>query len=355
MRLSSPLALFNGSYIDDQPSGIGVVARELAGVLDSKLIRILDPNNKFKHNNIPIPNNLSPKHGTRGHLRRLLWTQNKLPNLLKQTGAKYLISPLPEAPLFRGIRSIVLVHDLIPLRYPQLTPLFSYHLIYVPLVVHRAFRVLCNSEATAREIHHRLKVPLNKIITIPLGYNSNTIYPLKLKRRPFFLVLGRHDPHKNIPRVIKAFSLLKSNQMELWFVGSQDPRYTPKLQKLAIELGVAHRCKWIPWVSDEEKLTLLNTCKCLIIASLWEGFGLPAIEAMACNTPVIASSRGALPEVIGDSGMLVNPVNPFSISDAMREIISDSTLVEKLINQGKDRIKKFQWTYSASIINNIIQ
>ncbi len=351
----SPLALFNGSYLDNKPSGIGVVAKDLATSLDKTLVQVLDPIGYFSKGSIQIPNNLSPRYGSKGHLRRLVWTQNKVPALIKKFKAEFFLSPLPEAPLFRDIKSIVLVHDLLPLRYPQLTPLLSYHLIYVPLVVHKATKILCNSEVTAKELHSRLKVPSKKILTIPLGYNSDKLYPLKLQRKPFFLVLGRHDPHKNISLILQSLSLLKDQEIELWFVGSQDKRYTPKLKKIAIDLCVNDRCKWIPWVSDEDRLILLNSCSSLIIASLWEGFGLPAIEAMACETPVIASNRGALPEVIGDAGLFIDPKNPFCLADAMKNILSDNLLVESLIAKGNERIKLYNWSNAASIVEKLLK
>ena len=355
MRSSAPLALYNASYIDDKPSGIGVVARDLAFSLDPELVQVLDPVGCFPDRGIQIPNNLSPKYGTKGHLRRLLWTQNRIPELIKQSKAEFLISPLPEAPLLRNINSIILVHDLLPLRYPQFTPLLSYHLIYVPLVVHNSVKVLCNSEATAKELNSRLKVPMRKIRIIPLGFDSNKLYPLKLKRKPFFLVLGRHDPHKNIANILIALSLLSLKDVELWFVGSHDKRYTPSLKRLASELGLEKRCKWIPWVSDHERLTLLNSCQSLIIGSLWEGFGLPAIEAMACEAPVIASCMGALPEVVGDAGLLIEPLNPASISDAMKNILSDQSLCNSLAERGKERIKKYTWDKAAAIVEKTLK
>ena len=355
MRVSSPLALYNGSYLDDMPSGIGVVARDLALSLDPELVHFLDPIGCLSDESIQIPNNLSPKYGTKGHLRRLIWTQNIIPDLLKKSKAEFLISPLPEAPLFRRVRSIVLVHDLLPLRYPQFSPLLSYHLIYVPLVVHNSAKVLCNSEATAQELNSRLKVPMRKINIIPLGFDSNKLYPLNLKRKPFFLVLGRHDPHKNIANILRALSLLSSTDVELWLVGTQDRRYTPSLKRLANELGLKDRCKWIPWVSDHERLILLNTCQSLIIASLWEGFGLPAIEAMACDTPVIASCKGALPEVVADAGLLINPFNPASITDAMKHILFDQTLCKCLIEKGRERTKQYSWDKAALCIESILK
>ncbi len=349
-----PLALFNGSYLGQKPTGIGVVARELVNALDPETVPLLDPQKGSRPGSIFIPNNLSPDFGTKGHFRRLIWTQTKLPALIKRTGHPILLSPLPEAPLLSGVRSIVLVHDLLPLRYPQVTPLLLYHLSYVPVVLHTAKRILCNSEATAREVNGRLGVPISKLTTIPLGFNSDKLHPLDISRKPFFLVLGRHDPHKNIARVIQALSFLKDKEIELWMVGPQDDRYTPSLKQKAKELGLLKRCRWIPWVTDEEKLKLLNQCQALIIASLWEGFGLPALEAMACNTPVISARAGALPEVVEDAGLIVDPMNSYEIADAMKQVILDMSLRQELIANGRQRLNTYTWDKSAGIILEII-
>ncbi len=351
---SSPLALFNGSYLGKKPTGIGVVAKELIKALDPNRFPLLDPLGGSREGSISIPNDLMPECGRMGHIRRLMWTQKKLPNLLKKTDAKFLLSPLPEAPIFVGCRSVVLAHDLLPLRYPQLTPLLAYHLIYVPIVLHNAEIILCNSVATAKEVHSRLKVPIKKIVTIPLGFDQGNLYPLGIEREAFFLVLGRHDPHKNLGRVLKAFALFKSGDMQLWFVGPHDYRYTPRLKALAEELRIADRVRWIPWVSDKERLQLLNKCQALVIASLWEGFGLPALEAMACNTPVIASNAGALPEVVADGGILVDPINITEIFEAMREVLLDGSLRERLISNGKERLKIYRWDLAANQIDTLL-
>ena len=118
-RSPGPLALFSGSYLGPKPTGIGVVARDLVAALDPALVPLLEPTAdpqggdapRLRPHSIPIPANLSPAHGRKGHLRRLLWTQHQLPTLLKAHGAPLLVSPLPEAPLLRGVRSVVLAHD----------------------------------------------------------------------------------------------------------------------------------------------------------------------------------------------------------------------------------------------------
>ncbi len=354
MSSSTPLALLNGSYLSSRPTGIGVVARELGNALDPKLVRLLDPLGGDRQGSVPIPKNLSPDDGRKGHLRRLIWTQRCLPNLLRTSGAQLLLSPLPESPLFKGVRSVVIAHDLLPLRQPQLSPLLAYHLAYVPLVLHRAVKVLCNSDATAREVHARLGVPIRKLVTIPLGFNASQLSPMNIKREPFFLVLGRHDPHKNLSLVLRAIALLPDKEFKLIFAGPHDRRYTPKLIKLADELGVAKRCTWIPWVSDYKKNYLLNTCQALVIPSLWEGFGLPALEAMACNTPVLSSMAGALPEVISDAGILFNPKDYKALADAMQQITIDGLLRGDLVQKGRLRLMAYSWERSARLVEKIL-
>ncbi|MBM5817657.1 MAG: glycosyltransferase family 4 protein [Cyanobacteria bacterium K_Offshore_surface_m2_239] len=355
--MSTPWALFNGSYLGAKPTGIGVVARDLVAALDPERVPLLDPLGGGRPGSLPIPATLSPAHGRRGHLARLLWTQNQLPRLLKATGAPLLLSPLPEAPLLRGVRSVVLAHDLLPLRHPQPGPLLAYHLAYVPLVLHRAVRVLCNSEATAREVRQRLGVPTRRLVPIRLGFDPGRLRPLGRQREPFFLALGRHDPHKNLARLLRAFAALRDpdGEIRLRLVGPPDDRATPRLQTLARELGIAVRCDWIPWVSDDERLELLNCCRALVMVSLWEGFGLPALEAMACATPVIAARAGALPEVVGDAALLVDPRDPTAIAAAMARLEREPGLAAALGQAGLERSQAFRWERTADEVTAVLR
>jgi glycosyltransferase involved in cell wall biosynthesis len=251
----------------------------------------------------------------------------------------------------------VLAHDLLPLRYPQLSPLLAYHLAYVPLVLHRAVRVLCNSEATAREVHGRLGVSARRLEPIRLGFDPGLLRPLGLERQPFFLVLGRHDPHKNLARLLRAFAELPDpgRELRLKLVGPHDRRTTPALQRLAAELGIASRCDWIPWVSNAERLELLNRCRALLMVSLWEGFGLPALEAMACGAPVIAARAGALPEVVGDAGLLVDPRRQEEIRDAMVAVGRETGLASRLAEAGPRRAASFRWDATSAQVTAVLE
>ena len=346
--------IFNGSYISKKNTGIGVVSKDLLNSLSSHEVTALIPKDIGMSGDIYIPNNLSPGHGFKSHFRRLYWLQQFVPQLMNSVKAEYFLSPLLEAPLFTNIKSIVLAHDLIPLRHPSISFLTLYHLTYIPLVLKQSKLILCNSISTANDLNRLYRVPKHKLYPIKLGFNNKKYYPIKKKRKRFFLIIGRHNPHKNLERVIKAFAYAKIFDYQLVFVGAFDKRYTPSLIKLIDELNLRHLCVWKGWVDDDEKLSLLTECHALIIASLWEGFGLPALEAMACATPVIASERGALPEVIGNYGYLVNPFKVESIASAMHAVISDKKCFEKALQEGPLRAESFNWFDTARKIEKII-
>ena len=347
--------VFNGSYLSKKNTGIGVVSEDLLNSLSSNNITTLIPQDIGIRGDIYIPNNLSPGQGFKSHLRRLYWLQKFVPRIMKKINAEYFLSPLLEAPLFTNVKSIVMAHDVIPLRYPSISFLTLYHLIYVPLILKQSKIILCNSISTANDLNTFYHVPLHKLFPIKLGFNNKKYYPIIKIRKKFFLIIGRHNPHKNLERVIKAFSLAKINNYKLVFVGSFDKRHTPNLMKIIDELNIRHLCIWKGWINDDEKLLLLNECQALIIASLWEGFGLPALEAMACGTPVIASERGALPEVLGGYGYLVNPFNIESIAIAMNSVINDKKCFEKALEEGPKRAASFNWVNTAKEIEKIIQ
>ena len=346
--------VFNGSYITKENTGIGVVSRDMVDALSANKITTLIPKDIGIKGDIYIPNDISPGRGCISHLRRLYWLQKDVPKIMKKLNAKYFLSPLLEAPLFINVNTIVLAHDLIPIRYPSLSFLTLYHLIYIPLILKQSKLILCNSVSTANDLNSFYKVPRDKLFPIKLGFNNHKYYPIKNNRKNFFLIIGRHNPHKNLARVIKAFSFAKLNNYKLIFVGAFDKRYTPSLFKIIDELNLRDSCEWKGWVDDEEKLLLLNECHALIIASLWEGFGLPALEAMACGTPVIASEKGALPEVIGDYGYLVNPFNIQSIAYAMHAVVNDKKCFEKALKEGPVRAASFKWVDTVRTIEKII-
>lgn len=321
-----------------------------------------------QYNYYPIPSNLTPEQGTKGHLRRLLWTQMQLPyiyQLRRRTppqASRLLFSPIPEAPLYSNCRYIVTVHDFIPLRFKRRSLLTPYHRYYIPQVLNQAQHIICNSNATAVDIIDFCHIPASKITPIPLAHDAahfrvgNSPDEGSALPCPYFVYIGRHDPHKNLHRIIAAFAALSGcRDYELWLAGTPDQRYTPKLKAQIEYLGITQQVKFLDYVPYSQLPRLLKNAIALVFPSLWEGFGLPVLEAMACGTPVITSNISSLPEVAGDGAILVNPYNTEEITAAMQTIATDSKLRSHLSTLGLIRANQFSWQNTGLATVEVLQ
>jgi glycosyltransferase involved in cell wall biosynthesis len=359
---SSPPLLVNLAMVGAKRTGIANYAVNLVSHLPLSGTLLLPPQKDgFSGTEIlpavPIPDNMSPDSGKFGHLRRLTWTQFCLPPLYQQHQSRLLFSPVPEAPLFSQCRSVVMVHDLIPLRFPDWrSPLLPYFRYYVPQVLAQAQHILCNSEATATEVHQTYGIPHHRLTAIPLAYDDTHFYPRNLPTQNYFLYLGRHDPHKNVSRIISAFAQLPQRQnYELWLVGGTDGRYTPTLQAQAAELGVAPQVKFLDYVAYRELPEVIGRAIALVFPSIWEGFGLPVLEAMACGTPVITSNLSALPEVAGEAALLVDPLEVKEIAVAMEQLVRDEAARSDLRESGLKQATHFSWKLTAQQTASVLQ
>ncbi|MEA5549974.1 glycosyltransferase family 1 protein [Anabaena cylindrica UHCC 0172] len=337
--------IINLSILFSQPTGISNYALNLFPYLKSLQPTLLTAKKYSDFNCYPVPNNLTPADGIKGHLRRLMWTQFQLPKIYKNLKSQLLFSPIPEAPLYSNCRFIIMSHDMIPLRFPKpFSPLTPYHRYYTPQVFQQAQHIICNSQATAKDITDFYQIPPNKITPIPLAHDRTHFRCLNLPTSNYFLYIGRQDPYKNLQRLITAFAALPNKgDYELWLAGPSDKRYTPLLQGQVAELGITHRVKFLNYVPYSELPKIINQAIALVFPSLWEGFGFPVLEAMACGTPVITSNVSSLPEVAGDAAILINPYNTREITAAMQAIINDSEMRKQLSQKGLKRANKFSW------------
>ena len=343
--IDSHQLIINLSIIFSQPTGISNYAKNIFPYLTSLNPTLLTSEKYPNYNCYSVPNNLTPADGTKGHLNRLIWTQFQLPKIYQKLKSQLLFSPLPEAPLYTNCRFIVMSHDMIPLRFPKrFSPLTPYHLYYVPQVLNQAQHIICNSHATAKDLVDFFHIPSNKITPIPLAYDSSHFQFLNLPTRNYFLYIGRQDPYKNLQRLITAFSALPNrNDYELWLAGPDDQRYSPLLEIQTQELGINHLVKFLNYVPYDELPIIINQAIALVFPTLWEGFGLPVLEAMACGTPVITSNISSLPEVAGDAAILINPYHIEEITAAMKMIINDSETRKQLSEKGLKRVNQFSW------------
>ncbi|MBF2001761.1 MAG: glycosyltransferase family 4 protein [Synechococcales cyanobacterium M58_A2018_015] len=367
----SKLAI-NLAFVGQKPTGLSTYALNLIPELPLPERTLLVPPSvapRFQgHGSLcRVPANLTAEQGKLGHLRRLIWTQQQLPRLCSRLRSKLLFSLVPEAPLWVGCPAVVMVHDLIPLRFPRWSsPLTAYFRVYVPQVLQQAQHILCNSTATARDLVEFYGVPAAKITAIPLAHDAQHFRLPEAAppppERPYFFYLGRHDPYKNLHRLIRAFAhLLHSSEhssereCDLWIAGSADPRYTPTLQQQAEQLGVSERVKFLDYVAYDQLPLVLHQAIALVYPSLWEGFGFPVLEAMACGTPVITSNLSSLPEVAGDAALLIDPYCEAELVAAMQQVWHDPATQQQLRSAGLARASQFRWSNTGHATAAVLQ
>ncbi|MBD2103179.1 glycosyltransferase family 1 protein [Leptolyngbya sp. FACHB-261] len=349
--------LVNLSFLLAQPTGTSTYALNLLPWLRPLNPTLLSAQPLPTYNCYSVPANQTAEQGAKGHFLRLAWTQWQLPKIYRSLGSPLLFSPIPEAPIFLGCRYIVTVHDLIPIRFPnQRSPLTAYFRYYVPQLLAQAQHILCNSLATARDLNDFFQVSAQKITPILLAHDSQHFTDLKLPKQNYFLYIGRHNTYKNLGRLVSAFAAVQRQfETELWIAGPLDRRYTPELMAQIQELGVTNQVKFLEYVPSNELPKLLNQALALVFPSLWEGFGLPVLEAMACGTPVITSNLSSLPEVTGDAALLIDPYNVAELVDAMRAIASDATLRSRLRTAGLARASQFSWAKTGQATNEVLK
>jgi alpha-1,3-rhamnosyl/mannosyltransferase len=253
---------------------------------------------------------------------------------------------------------VATVMDTIPLSHPEFIKTrsrFIKPLLWKKLTA-RANHIITISEFAKGEIINLMGFPEEKVTSIPLGVNERffTRVPEQeikkvLKRlsifRPFFLFLGSIQPRKNLLKMIQAHSILPNHlatQFPLVIAGKvawDDGQTLAAIQKGVLE----NRCIWLHYVSDIEKRALLQSAQGLVFASLYEGFGLPIIEAFASQVPVITSNRTSMPEVAGEAALIVDPLNIESIASAMNCLIENQNKVEQLKVLGLEKAKKYTW------------
>jgi glycosyltransferase involved in cell wall biosynthesis len=348
--------LINLSFLTTEPTGIGTYATNLFPELQKLEPTLLISQKIDNYNCYQIPETLTPDRGSKGQIDRILWTQFNLPQIYHKLRSHLIFSPLPEAPLYSGCRYIVTVHDLIPLRFPKrFSRLTAYCRYYIPQVLKQAEHIICDSQATVEDVANFFKIPAKKMTAIPLACDNINYRYLNLPTKNYFLYTGRHDSYKNLERLITAFANLPDrSNYELWLAGPPNA-YTPQLIAQVEELGLQALIKFLGYVPYAQLPVIMNQAIALVFPTLWEGFGLPILEAMACGTPVITSNLSSMPEVAGDAALLVNPYSVGEITAAMQAVATDSKLRSNLKTASLARADRFSWSKTGAATANILQ
>ncbi|MGB3138659.1 MAG: glycosyltransferase family 1 protein [Nodosilinea sp.] len=354
--MSEPSLLINLSFVPTKPTGLGVYALNLVQHLAIADSIILSDRDIAGYARIAPPRGTTTESGKAGHARRLWWTQTQVPKLYQQLNAKLLFSPIPEAPLWSQCQTVVTVHDLIPLHFPQRrSPLTLYFQHYLPQVIRQARHIICDSESTLRDIYHFFGKPPGQTAVVPLAYDDQHYQWLDLPRQPYFIYVGSHYTYKNLSRLITAFAQTKLPEFRLLIAGTADLRYTPPLETQVKEMGLGDRVQFLSYVPYNALPRLINQAIALVFPSLWEGFGLPVLEAMACGTPVITSNLSSLPEVAGDAAVLVNPYSVGELAEAMIAVATRLQLWDSLHQAGLEHVKRFSWKQTGRQTSDILR
>ena len=261
-------------------------------------------------------------------------------------------------------RSAVTIHDCIHLMFPQYLPnkaAYAYARASMWAAVKRSDCILTVSEASKRDILHFFNVAPEKIVVVYNAIDEQFwLAPAedevaRVRERyqldhQFVLYVGNIKPHKNLVRLIEAFDELRRTGLEdlkLLIIGDEISKL-PALRRAVHSHKLHKHVRFLGYVNDETLRTLYRLASLFVFPSLYEGFGLPPLEAMASGTPVVTSNQSSLPEVTGDAAVLVDPYDVSSIVDGMRRVLTDRTLADELRRRGPERAREFSWARSVA-------
>ncbi|MGC8837738.1 MAG: glycosyltransferase family 4 protein [Anaerolineae bacterium] len=291
---------------------------------------------------------------------RILWEQVAQPLALAREGVDLLHALAFVGPAACPCPFVVTVYDLSFLRFPEAFRPWNrlYLTLFTRLSVRRARRVIAISQHTKRDLIRWLGTPEEKVDVAPCGVGE-AFRPLpreqveafrKAKGLPpqFFLFVGTLEPRKNLPAALKALRYLldAGHAPYLVVVGGRGWGYAEALQSID-RLGLVDHVRLVGFVPTDELVLWYNAATALVYPSLYEGFGMPPLEAMACGLPVVASDRGALPEVVDEAGLLVDPTAPDQLAEALAQVGRDADLRASLRERGLARAQEASWRRTA--------
>jgi len=271
----------------------------------------------------------------------------------------FLSSDWTQPPAKRA-KLVTIVHDLVPWRYPKtLTKkIIATHYNRMKWVKKEVDAIVVDSQSTKNDLIKIVKIPKRKIYVIYPGIDKKRFYLQseekinQIKRKyglsNYILAVSTREPRKNFIRIIKAFKKLKKNEdLQLAIAGKYG--WGNNSSKLKVK-----NSKLLGYVPNEDLAPLYSGARCFVYPSLYEGFGLPILEAMACGCPVITSNISSMPEVAGEAAILINPRKSTEIIKAIDKIINSKKLAEKLSKKGIKQAKKFSWGKTAREVLDIM-
>ena len=287
--------------------------------------------------------------------------QQHLPRLGRRARIDLLHSLASTAPARGAFARVTTIHDLIYRRFPEAH--FGIRTlgmrVLVPLAARRSDRIIADSRSTAQDIERFLGVRPEKIDVIHLGYQDRPSLPvqaepeLEVRRRwglgdrPLVLTLSAKRPVKNLVRLLEALALLPVERRPVLMMPGYATPYEQHLRERAHGLGIEQDIRMPGWIPEEQVEGLWRSATCFVFPSLYEGFGLPVLEAMGRGVPVACSDRSSLPEVAGDAARFFDPEQPRAIADALELLLADERERAELVRLGFEQANRFTWAETA--------
>lgn len=306
--------------------------------------------------------------GARRRARRLRWLMSDVARVLPAEGVDVLFSPVQEGPLVGSVPSVVVMHDLTALKFPEaygkLTVAQTQWL--VPRMLRKAAAVVAVSESTRRDLLEIFRLDTGKLEVIGEGYDRAVFWPRGEAeveaakaahgiRGAYLLYAGTFSRHKNLGLVARALADLgpAGAGLSLVLVGRKDAGAYAEFEALAQQLGLAARVVTPGYVSRDELAALMSGAAAFVYPSRYEGFGLAPLEAMACGAPVVASKVASLPEVVGAGGVLVSSAQAGEWAEALRLVLGAPRV--EMATAARAQAAKFDWDDAASRLLDLLR
>jgi glycosyltransferase involved in cell wall biosynthesis len=298
-----------------------------------------------------------------------VWTHVRLSWEMATQPPDLLFVPSHVLPLVHPQHSVVTVHDLGYLYYPEAHTWFQNRYLRwsTRYNAKSALRVLADSEATRQDLVHHCQIPQEKIKVVYPG-RDETLEPVgdsatlgRIRARynlqlPYYLYLGTLQPRKNLVRLVQAFGRFvqgSGTEQNLVLAGKKGWHYD-EIETQIHALGLEDRIILTGYVADLDLASLLSGALAFVFPSLYEGFGFPVLEAMACGTPVICSNTSSLPEIAGDAAILVDPLDVDALAAAMHRVAHNEGLRQSLIERGFQQMQSFSWERCAKEVMQVL-
>lgn len=355
-------------YITKYKSGVGFYTQNLLeslGVIDSMnqyyylTTQRSIPHLKLNGNNFIL---MHTYISFENHIFGDFWQNLYLPLRLAALNIDVFHGPAVFLPLVKlGFKTVVTIHDLVSFLFPQTVP--RKYSLYMQLMTRLSARfadgIIASSESTRQDLSKHLRIHPEKIKVIHLAVDESfkrvedreQIQKILEKYKidsEFVLFIGNLEPRKNLTRLFEAFAIAysKISSYKLVVAGTRGWLYSDIFETVA-RLNLSDKIIFTGYIDAEDLPALYSAAQVFVLPSLYEGFGLPILEAMSCGAPVITSNMGSIPEVAGDSAILVDPYDIKAIAESLLEVFSNRQLREEMMEKGLRRAKNFSWARVA--------